>query len=274
LELNQAKREAQKQWDQDPCGASTVKGAEPETLDFYREARRHRYQDYAPWFHEVMRFGEWSGKKVLEIGVGLGSDHHSFAAAGASMTALDLSREHLRQTERHLSLEGLTTDPRYGDAEVNPFPDDTFDLVYSFGVLHHTPETQKSIDEVYRVLKPGGFALIGLYHRHSFFYWLGVMLYLGILRGRLFTKGYARLLADVEFRSPGNTAVPLVKVYSRRQVRAMFSRFAELELSTCHANNGRLTETLRRLLGMTRPQFERRFHRFGWYLVARARKPL
>lgn len=274
MELDEAKKQTQKQWDGDPCGAVTVKGVEPETLEFYREARRYRYVEYGPWFEEMMRFGEWRGKKVLEIGVGIGSDHYSFASQGSSMTALDLSREHLRHTQKHMELEGLSTDANYGDAEASPFPDNTFDLVYSFGVLHHTPDTQKSIDEVFRVLKPGGTALIGLYHRNSIFFWLGVIGYSGIFHGRLFTKGCKKLLSEIEFRSPENTAVPLVKMYSRRQVRRLFSKFASLDLRTCHANNGRLTAPLRWLAGgLSESDFERRFSRFGWYLIARAQKP-
>lgn len=274
MQLNEVKQETQKQWDQDPCGAVTVKGQEPESLEFYREARRFRYEEYGPWFHPIMRFGEWSGKRVLEIGVGLGSDHHSFACAGAKMAALDLSREHLRHTDKHLKLEGLRTEAVYGDAESNPFADGSFDLVYSFGVLHHTPDTQKSIDEIWRVLKPGGTALIGLYHRNSIFFWLGVILYSGILHGRLITKGYRRLVSEIEYRSPGNDAIPLVKVYSRRSSRRLFRRFESVEISTCHANNGRLTAPLRWFLGgLTEAQFEQRFARFGWYLVIRARKP-
>ena len=274
IPLDQAKLETQKQWDGDPCGAVTVKGVEPETLDFYREARRYRYEVYAPWFKERMRFEEWRGKRVLEIGVGLGSDHFSFASDGALMTSLDLSREHLRHTQKHLTLEGLSTDPHYGDAEVNPFPDNTFDLVYSFGVLHHTPDTEKSIAEVYRVLKPGGTALIGLYHRNSFFHWISVVLYFGILRGGLIKKGYRKLLSEIEYRSPENTAIPLVKTYSRREVRALFSAFESLDLKTSHANNGRMTTPLRWLLGgLSELEFEKRYARFGWYLIARAKKP-
>ena len=275
MELDEAKRQTQKQWDGDPCGAVTVKGIEPGTVSFYREARRYRYEVYAPWFREMMRFGEWRGKEVLEIGVGIGSDHHSFASSGASMTGLDLSREHLRHTRRHLELEGLSTNLHYGDAEASPFPDNTFDLVYSFGVLHHTPNTQKSIDEVFRVLKPGGTALIGVYHRNSLFYWAGVVLYWGIFRGGLVTKGYKKLISEIEFRSPENTAVPLVKTYSRIEVRELFRNFANLDLKTCHANSGRLTKPMRWLLGgLSEAEFERRFNRLGWYLIARAQKPL
>lgn len=275
MELDAAKQETQKQWDGDPCGAVTVKGIEPETLEFYREARRYRYEVYGPWFAEMMRFGEWRGRNVLEIGVGIGSDHYSFATAGAVMSALDLSREHLRHTQKHLRLEGLSTKAHYGDAEASPFPDETFDLVYSFGVLHHTPNTEKSIDEVLRVLKPGGTALIGLYHRNSLFFWLAVILFKGILKGGLVTRGYKRLVSEIEFRSPENTAIPLVKMYTRRQVRALFKRFAALDLKTCNANNGLLTKPLRWICGgLSEAEFEKRFSRFGWYLIARAQKPL
>lgn len=274
MELDTAKLQSQKQWDGDPCGAATVEGIEPESMEYYREIRRYRYEEYGTWFRKMMRFGEWRGKKVLEIGVGIGSDHFSFASEGASMTALDLSREHLRQTQKHLRLEGLSTDPHYGDAESSPFADNTFDLVYSFGVLHHTPHTEKAMDEVFRVLKPGGTALIGLYHRHSLFFWLAVVLHRGILRGHLFTRGYKRLVSEIEFRSPENTAIPLVKTYSRRQVRKLFQRFHHLELKTCHVNCGRLSKLLRRLFGgLSADEFENRFSRFGWYLVARAQKP-
>ena len=84
----------------------------------------------------------------------------------------------------------------------------------------------------------------------------------------------AASVSEIEFRSPENTAVPLVKMYSRRQVRNLFKRFADLDLKTCHANNDQLTASLRWLLGgLSEAEFERRFHRFGWYLIARAQKP-
>ena len=132
-DLHPDKVEIQKQWDNDPCGAVTVKDRAVGTLEFYREARRHRYEDYAPWMPGVMGFKEFSGKQILEVGVGLGSDHYSFAVNGNRMTALDLSREHLRLTKQHLNLEGLDNREFYGDAEKMPFEDNSFDVVYSFG---------------------------------------------------------------------------------------------------------------------------------------------
>jgi ubiquinone/menaquinone biosynthesis C-methylase UbiE len=150
-----ARREAQKQWEANPCGASTVRDVAPETIEWFREARRVRYDEYAPWLRATTGIGEIRGKDVLEIGVGLGSDHFTLASGGNRMTALDLSREHLRLTQRHLSLEGLSTTAVHGDMEKMPFADASFDVVYSFGALHHTDHMEKAVAEIRRVLPPG-----------------------------------------------------------------------------------------------------------------------
>ena len=240
MELDKDKLEVQKQWDTDPCAANTVQDQVPESLEYYRAIRYHRYNEYGPWFDDVVKFEQWKDKDVLEIGVGLGSDHYRFASNNNRMTALDLSREHLRHTKKHLELEGLSTESVYGDAENIPFEDNKFDLVYSFGVLHHTPGTEQAIDEIYRVLKPGGQAIVGLYHRDSYFYWLRTMFVLGILQGKLWTKGKRRLLSEIEYRQDQLSAIPLVKVYSRKQTKKMFSRYSEVKLTVCHVDPGRI----------------------------------
>lgn len=262
------KREAQKQWDNDPCGAVTVEGETPGTLEFYRAARNYRYGVYGPWFNSVIRFSEWKGKDILEIGVGLGSDHFQFAKNGNRMVALDLSREHLRHTARHLTLENLATRPVLGDAESIPFPNETFDLVYAFGVLHHTPNTESAISEVRRVLKPGGHALIALYHRNSFFFWGYTVLLRGILRRGLWKKSWDQLLSEIEYRSNPRSALPLVKVYSRRQARALFHQFSDVDITTCHVNPGlRFLE-----IPPMKNICENLLAMFGWYIVIRAEK--
>jgi SAM-dependent methyltransferase len=160
MTLNADKLEIQKHGIKTPAEPVQTPEQTPGTLDFYRAVRDYRYNVYAPWFDQVVRFEEWQDKDVLEIGVGLGSDHFRFARGGNRMNALDLSQEHLRQTQRHLELEGLTTTPVYGDAEKMPFADESFDLVYAFGVLHHTPDTEAAVAEIHRILRPGGVALI------------------------------------------------------------------------------------------------------------------
>lgn len=266
------KLEVQKQWDQDPCGASTVRDREPGTLEFYRAIRDHRYLEYAPWMNDVMGFADWRGKDVLEIGVGLGSDHFRFAQAGASMTAIDLSQEHLRQTKRHLQLERLSTNTHYGDAEKMPFSQASFDAVYSFGVLHHTPNTEAAIAEVHRVLRPGGTAIVGLYHRHSWFFWVTILLVHGVLKAGLIRKGWRTLLSEIEYRSSDNGARPLVKLYSRQQTRALFANFSRVHLQTVHVEAGHLHRFGFPLRRIPRAILERYCSCFGWYVIVKAVK--
>jgi SAM-dependent methyltransferase len=269
MAIDRDKLETQKQWDTDPCGAETGAGLQPGSPEFYRAVRKHRYESYAPWMPDAMQWQRWRDRDVLEVGVGLGSDHLSFAQAGARMFALDLSREHLRNTRAHLSSHDFTTRPVYGDAERMPFADAQFDLVYSFGVLHHTPDTARSIAEVHRVLKPGGEALITLYHRNSWFYWVQLLGHNGVLKGGLL-RGYRDLIGRIEYRTDPGTAVPLVKVYSRRSAARLFRAFREVSYATHHVEASHFSVLYHALRRVRRDTLER-LHG-GWYLVIRAVK--
>src|SRR5574341_802393 len=192
------KLETQRQWNTDPCGAATALGLEPGSAAFFRKVETERYEVYAPWLKDAVDFSSFAGLRVLEIGPGLGTDHAQIARAGARAYAVDLTVAHLEFTRRRFALEGLVTRLTRADAERLPFADAAFDAVYSFGVLHHTPDTQAAIDEIRRVLRPGGFAVVGLYHRHSAFYWIATMLCRGVRRGELWKKGHRRLMAGIE----------------------------------------------------------------------------
>jgi SAM-dependent methyltransferase len=267
------KAEIRKQWNSDPCGAETAAASVPESRDWYESVRQNRYERYAPWLPALMDAPRWQGARVLEIGVGLGSDHLTFAEAGARMHALDLSAEHLRHTGRNLALHGLSGDQALGDAERNPWRDASFDLVYSFGVLHHTPGTERAIAEVLRVLRPGGTALIALYHRDSWFYWLRTILYRGVFGLLLLRRGRRRMLSEIEYRSAGNEALPLVKVYSRAQCRELFSGFQTVRMSAHCVTPTHFIPPLSWLMRAFTPQrLERWFGFGGWYLVIRATK--
>jgi len=271
--LDRDKREVQKQWDENPCGANTVAShLQFGSIAFYREARRHRYTVYGPWFDAVMLFDETRAQRVLEIGVGLGCDHFRFARNGNQMTALDLSREHLRHTERHLALEGLSTEAVYGDAERLPFEDERFDLVYTFGVLHHTPHIDRALSEIHRVLRPGGVALVGLYHRDSYYYWIQKVLVEGLLKLGFLRKGYRRVMSEIEFRRDSDSAIPLVRVFSRMQVRRLFRRYASITLETRHVEPDHFYRLRGLVSRLTRATLERRFGAGGWYVIARATK--
>lgn len=258
----------QKQWDGDPCGANTVDSAlVPSSVEYYREARFQRYGIYAPWIAEAVGFSSFKNTDILEIGVGLGSDHYSFASQGNRMTALDLSRAHLTHTVRHLRFEGLKTNAVYGDAEYMPFNNDCFDMVYAFGVLHHTPDTERAIAEVFRVLRPGGVAIITLYSRWSLFF-LIFLLRNGLLRGGFFKKSYPELLSEIEYRSGNNDAVPIVKLYSRAEIRRLFIGFERTQIATNHCTLGKYQLNL----PWSRGTQELVVGYFGWYHVVKAWK--
>ena len=105
---------------------------------------------------ETMEFGQHAGKDLLEIGGGMGTDLLQFAKHGARVTDVDLSSGHLELAKENFKLRGLDGRFVHHDAERLPFEDASFDVVYSNGVLHHTPNTRNVVQEIRRVLRPGG----------------------------------------------------------------------------------------------------------------------
>jgi len=115
---------------------------------------------------EIIYFGnftDFKGLKTLEIGVGLGSNHQKLAELGAILSDVDLTSRAINHTRRRFELMGLNSELQIADSENLPFAYNSSDAVYSWGVLHHSPETQKAVDEVFRVLHPSGFAIIMIY---------------------------------------------------------------------------------------------------------------
>ncbi len=223
------KEEVQKQWNSNPCGAHYARQAESHTLDWYLEVERYRYGEYAPWMPRVMEFADHAGKELLEVGGGLGTDLAQFARHGARVTDVDLSAGHLTLAQENFRLRGLSGQFIHHDAESLPFPDNSFDVVYSNGVIHHTPNTQQVIREVHRVLKPGGRAIIMVYAQGSLFFW-GRMVYgKGMKNGLLSHMSVAEVLSRHVEITDGK-ARPLVKVYTKQQARALFRDFADVQI--------------------------------------------
>lgn len=275
--MHELKIEAQKQWNTDPCGASTAGGLKEGSLEFFEAVMQYRYYDYAPWMRSVIGFDRFFGQKVLEIGPGLGTDLLQFASQGAQTYAVDLSRRHLELTQQNLGMRGYKVPCLLGDAEGLPFRTGSFDCVYAFGVLHHTPHTKLAVAEIHRVLKDGGKAIVSLYHRDSAFHWIHTIALRGILLMGLLRKGYGRLLSEIEVRSKDSDALPLVKVYSRKQVLRLFGDFKEVKLQTWHLDYTHFMP-LRRVITLLpesiqkRESIERFSQYFGWYLIVEAGK--
>jgi ubiquinone/menaquinone biosynthesis C-methylase UbiE len=152
--------EVQAFWKTEACGTHFVREFADER-EFYDKFREYRY--CTEWHLPMLvPFAEAKGKKVLEIGTGNGADGVMFALNGAHYTGVDLTDAALEATRRHFAVQKLPGSFRTENAESLTFADETFDWVYSHGVLHHTPNTQQAVDEVLRVLKPGGRAIVML----------------------------------------------------------------------------------------------------------------
>jgi ubiquinone/menaquinone biosynthesis C-methylase UbiE len=193
-------------WEREACG--TRYGQAPDRKLYFDEVSAARYtlEPYIPSFAD---FQDAKNKSVLEIGVGAGADFQNWCNYAAHATGIDLTNTAIALTGERLSLNS-TPSARYSlrtaDAENLPFENDSFDLVYSWGALHHTPDTFRAFQEVFRVLKPGGHVKAMIYHVPS---WTGFLLYLqyGLARGKFKATTKEVLLNHLE--SPGTKAYTL-----------------------------------------------------------------
>ncbi len=225
------KMEAQQQWDNNPCGSQYAKDAQQHSLDWYLNVESHRYKSkYAPWMPETMEFRDrHAHEDVLEIGAGIGTDLAQFARHGARVTDIDLSRGHLALAEENFRLRGLNASFIHMDAERLPFPEGAFDLVYTNGVIHHTPNTANLVSEIYRVLRPGGRAIAMVYAENSWHYWSQQVFHLGLSTGLLDETSVGESMSrHVEMGQTG--ARPLVKVYTKTRLRNLFRQFQDIAI--------------------------------------------
>jgi ubiquinone/menaquinone biosynthesis C-methylase UbiE len=212
--------EAQKTWGASPTGWTSARDEAPGTLEFFNKARIHRDTIEQPWLAELIPFHAMKDRRVLEIGFGPGYDTLKFIQAGANYSGIDITSENIERTRKHMAFFGLAPDVRQGDAELLPYPDASFDVVYSNGVLHHVPHLPVALREAQRVLKPGGELRILVYHRHSVFY--ASMIALHILTGNFRRESVARRRSRIE-ATAALDAKPIVNVYSRREIAGILS---------------------------------------------------
>jgi ubiquinone/menaquinone biosynthesis C-methylase UbiE len=261
------KDEVQDQWDNNPCGSHYAKDVPQHTLEWYLEVQRYRYDEYAPWMYETMEFAKHSDERVLEIGGGMGTDLVQFAKHGAIVTDVDLSSGHLALAKENFRLRALNGTFVHHDAETLPFPDASFDVVYSNGVIHHTPNTQRVVDEIYRVLKPGGKAIVMVYAENSLHFWRNLVIVLGLKQHLLDTFSISEIMSrHVEITE--NNARPLVKVYTKQRLRQLFAKFPRASIVQRQMV---AAEVPRFLNWIQLPTLGRLM---GWNLIIKAQKPL
>ena len=252
-------------WNADPCGSRYLGNR----ADFEAHARA-RYE-LEPYIHEFAEFAQSGGQRVLEVGVGMGADYLEWLKAGAEASGVDLSSTSLEQATRRCEMAGYAPDLRVSDAEHLPFPDDTFDIVYSYGVMHHSPNTPQCIREAWRVLKPGGALRIMIYHHPSL---TGFMLWLRY--GWLRDKSLRQAVYD-HLESPGT------KSYTQKEARAMLRGFEQVEFRQVFSPgdlllnepSARFQGLVYRIIWRLYPRFLiRKFgDKWGLFLLISARKP-
>ncbi|HSV29816.1 MAG TPA: class I SAM-dependent methyltransferase [Candidatus Omnitrophota bacterium] len=181
-----------------------------------------------------MPLADLKGKRVLEVGPGAGGHSALFAKHGAVMTSVDLTFARARATNAKYALMGEAAQgcaALQGDAENLPFADATFDIVYSNGVLHHTLDTEKAIAEVHRVLKPGGQAVILLYCKSSWHYWINMFLPVGVLQGKLFAdRNWLGKATEWGGKNRQTVANPITRCYTRSGIETLFSAFRDVAM--------------------------------------------
>ena len=259
-------------WDEASCGEHLYLTSL--TREGYLNQSRQRYA-LEPYIEEFARFHEARGRKVLEVGIGLGADHQCFAEAGADLFGMDLTLRAIEHVRRRFRAFDLPCKVVAGDVEDLPFPDDCFDIVYAWGVIHHSPDTAKAARQILSVLKPGGTFRVMIYHKYSI---VGLMLWVryALLRLRPFTslaRVYARYL-----ESPGT------KAYTVGRAKALFSGAESVVVSTVLTHGDLLTSAAGQrhqgpLLTLARHFWPRALIRklmpgFGLFLLIEGRKPV
>lgn len=248
-------------WESHPLCASAI----PHSLgtpEFFREYDQLREANESVAFsRELHEYSAFAGRDVLDVGAGNGYVLSHYAREGARVWGVDITQTGIGLCRRRFAGSGLQGTFLVGNAEALPFDDDSFDCVCSMGVLHHTPDMERAIGELFRVLRPGGRLILMVYHRNSVLYRVTFPVF-SLVRG----KSMAQLVDEVD--GVGN---PKGQVYSRRELRRLLGGFNDVRLGA-----GLLQPWMLPRIGLLIPRsaLDALARRFGWFLYAKACKPL
>jgi SAM-dependent methyltransferase len=198
-------------WEAEPCGTRDL--PEEDRGQFFAQLERERYAA-EPYIPSFARFGEHRGERVLEVGVGAGTDFIQWARNGARAIGIDLTTSGTHLTLERLRLEDLSAPIIQADAERLPLRDESIDVLYSFGVLHHSTNPECAFAEAHRVLRRGGTLRAMVYHSNSIGGWMLALRWLTTPR-----RAIARHL-----ESPGTHA------YTRREAQRLVKDFRAVSI--------------------------------------------
>jgi len=207
------KEQVKQYWNNASCGTEST-NQEKFSKKYFQEIEAFRYK-VEPEIHLFAQFTRYHGKKLLEIGVGAGTDFVQWVRAGTQAYGIDLTQEAIENTAERLALDGLKAQElRVADAENLPYQDNFFDVVYSWGVIHHSPDMPQCLKEIVRVVKPGGTIKLMVYNRRSLFAFYRYLL-AGLFRGKPFQR-----ISTVLFNHQESMGT---KAYTRREIKNMLS---------------------------------------------------
>jgi SAM-dependent methyltransferase len=207
-------------WDQGSAGEFWAVGSDAKSRFLAEERSRYQFEPFIPVFAD---FAAAADRVVLEIGVGMGCDHQQWARARPRrLLGTDLSWRSVAYARERFDLFDLKSSLILADCERLPLASDCVDIVYSWGVMHHTPNTPQAIREAFRVLRPGGTAKVMIYHKWSL---TGYMLWMryGLMRGRP-GCGLEYIYANF-LESPGT------KAYTVDEARQLFGQFSDIRIA-------------------------------------------
>jgi len=227
----------------------------------YEEKRKFRY-DLQDYMHDFFQFDKFSGKKILEVGSGAGIDSCEFARNGANVISADF-------TEIAIKLTKDLTRKFNGDATrctstSLPFNENTFDVVYSFGVIHHVPDIDTVLKEIFRVLKPSGIFMGMVYNKDSLLY-AYLMYHYGIKQGEIHKMSEEQLISKFSERREG---CPYTKAYTTDEFKQLLQKhnFDNIEAGVFY-NTFDIPEYKRKIKFELDDNVE-----LGWHIAFKAKK--
>ncbi len=243
--------------------------ADKEFWDISKEFAHPDYPKCAP-FSSLVDYEKIKGKRVLEIGCGMGAHASVFANSGALLTAIDITQRAVDVTNARFSLFGSTNAMAIRvDAENMPFPDEYFDFVWSWGVIHHSADTEAIVREIHRVMKPNAEVKVMIYHKNSTRYYVHG-LYQGIFKLK-FLKYRTLYAVNMTF-----TDGYIAKHYSRSGAKNLFEKYSAVSVKVMDSGIPSVVFGWGRLSNLFPKVFLpiNRFinSKFGWFLFIEARK--